>query len=172
MGDAYENDLAIGGGHEADVAISDGFGFGFGITFGFTDNIALEGWVLQTNHEVSATGEDWDLDVAVVGARYTFFSENRLQPFVGAGLVRHALERDPGESGVGEFVRLTGIGWGVSAGVDYFLSARFIVSARLEHAWVDYDLSLVGIDETSLDDPLDGDCLSVSLALGYRIPMW
>jgi outer membrane protein W len=172
LGDAYENGAAIGGDHEADIAISNGLGFGFGISFGFTDNIALEGRIVQTNHEVAATEEDWDLDVAVVGARYTFFNDGRLQPFVGVGLVRHALEWDPGESGAGEFVRLTGIGWGASAGADYFVSSRFILSARVEHAWVGYNLSQVGIDETSLEDPLNGNCVSVSLALGYRVPTW
>jgi len=164
-GDAFVGEYAL------EYQPPEGLGFGFGIMFGIADKIGLEGRLVQSNHTVLTTDDSWDLDQAFIFIRYMFIGEGRAQPFVGAGYVHHSMEWDPGEDEVGDFTRLTGHGWGVSAGVDYFLSHRFTLTLRADYAHGGFTRRFSGTDEDVFDEPLDAATFGASLSIGYRVPL-
>lgn len=164
--------VGLGDGYAGDYKIDTGWGFGFGGIFGLTDNIAIVGRVGQTNHTVDETDRMWDLDQRMVGLRYTMFADGRWQPFVSLGYVHQNLEFDQGDDVAGDFQRLTGDGFYGSLGVDYFWSARLFFNVHVDYTLVGYDEGLDGIDPVNFDDPIDGDSVTASLGIGYRIPTW
>lgn len=164
--------VGMGEGYSGEYGIDTGWGFGFGGIFGVTDNVALVGRVGQTNHTVSSTDRMWDMDQRMAGLRFTFFAGERWQPFLAAGYVHQSLEFDRGDDVVGDFQRLTGDGVFASTGLDYFWSARLFFNVHVDYTLVGYDEALDGIEEVKFDDPLDGDNVTVSLGVGYRVPTW
>lgn len=153
---------------DSSKAIDTGWGFGFGVLFGFSDNIAIEGHMAQSNH--SAGAMDWDLDVFWAGGRFIFMHDESLQPFVGIGGARLALETDsPGQSAL--FTRLAGIGPFFYGGVDYVLSNRWIVGLRVEYAMVKFTEANIGLTAVDLEESIDGSVLTLALCFSYRIPM-
>lgn len=162
FGDAYVNDLRI----------ENGWGFGFGVMFGLTDVLALEGRVVQSKHKVLATDEQWDLDHAFVGVRYTFSPESDVQPFVSAGGVRLALELDTDLESSSDFRRATGYGGYVSAGFDRIISPRFVLTVRGDYYVMAYSKEYVGVEEGDFEGPSRGDGAGASVCLAYRVPTW
>jgi opacity protein-like surface antigen len=163
--------IPIGKGYEGEYGIGDGWGFGFRALFVLTDVIGLEGRIVQTNHHVSSTDSNWDLDQYLVGGRYMFRGERALQPFVAAGGTRLALEFDEGENQTTDFIRLSGYGAYVSAGVDYILSQRWVAGARVDYIWMNYSHLNEGLAESDLEHTLNGSALGFSLSLSYRVPI-
>jgi len=164
-GDAYVGQYAL------EYQPPEGLGFGFGIMFGIADKVGVEGRLVQSNHSVLTTGDHWDLDQAFIFLRYMFIGEGRAQPFVGAGYVHHSMEWDPGDDEFGDFTRLAGHGWGVSAGVDYFYSSRITVTLRADYAHAGYSRRFVGVAEETFPEPIDGSTFGASIAIGYRVPL-
>jgi opacity protein-like surface antigen len=160
----------LGAGYEDDYDISPGWGFGVGIGLGFFDYLILEGRASMTSH-VSSASEDWDLDYGTLGVKYIFLSDRRAQPFVGLGVSRLTLEirRDLWS---GQFRRVTGSGWAVSAGMDYFVTAQWMLSIRSDYAVVNFSEYTDGGAGAALDDSLDGNSLSMSASIGWRLPAW
>jgi outer membrane protein W len=174
-GSGYTNGVELpgGDGDEAeDLNLSSGLGFGFGVMFAFSDKVALEGRVVQTNHEVSGGDRNWDLDQLFVGGRYIFFHDRPIQVFVGAGAARHTLEFDSSESLLTEFERVSGYGWYVATGVDYVVSSRWVIGLRSDYVSMNYNRIQVGTSENDIEDPLDGSVFGVSLSINYRVPIW
>jgi hypothetical protein len=103
---------ATGAGYSEEHDVTEGLGFGFGMMWGISDNIAFEGRMVQSNHTVNPGEEEteWDIDLFHLGARYTFFEEHRLQPFVGTGWAKLTMERDAEPTSSDAFERLTGYG--------------------------------------------------------------
>lgn len=165
---------ATGAGYREEFDVTEGVGFGFGLMWGVSDNIAVEGRMLQTNHSVGEDEEksEWDLDVIKVGARYGFFEEYRFQPFVGAGWAKITLERDVSYDSSNPFERLTGYGAYVTLGVDYIHSSAWGAFLRADYTHGGYGHHTVGLEEGALDDPLSGNCASVTIGIAYRIPSW
>jgi hypothetical protein len=155
-----------------DLDLEPGWGFGFGLMFALSGNVAVEGRVVQTNHDVSASGLSWDLDQFFAGGRYVFRHDRRVQIFLGAGGARHALEFDTGESLVTDFQRLSGFGWYVSTGVDYVASSRWVVSLRADYVSMEYGSVHIGTSEEDIADPFDGSAFGVSLSVNYRVPVF
>ena len=164
--------VPIGEAYEGEYWIENGWGFGFGLMFGLTDVIALEGRVVQSDHEVLSTEEQFDLDHAFVGVRYTFRPEEEWEPFVSVGAVRLALEKETELETSSNYRRMTGYGAYVGAGLDYILTPRFVLSVRGEYYVVWYTREYVGTDEFDLDDSPRGDATGITLCLGYRVPTW
>jgi outer membrane protein W len=166
--------FATGAGYREEYDVTEGFGFGFGLMWGITDVIALEGRMLQTNHTTGAGEEerDWDIDHAKVGARFNFLGEKRFQPFVGAGWAKLTLERDAGSDSSDDFERLTGYGAYVTLGVDYIHNSSWSAFFRADYTHGGYGHLTIGLEEEKLDDPLSGNCASVTLGIAYRIPAW
>ena len=164
--------VPIGEAYMGEYRIENGWGFGFGLMFGLTDVIALEGRVLQSDHEVTSTEEQWDLDHAFVGVRYTFSPEEDWQPFVTVGGVRLALEKETELETSSDFRRMTGYGAFVAVGMDYALSPRFVLSVRGDYFVMWYSREYVGTEEFELDSAPRGDGTGVTLCLGYRVPTW
>ena len=162
FGDAYVNDLRI----------ENGWGFGFGVMFGLTDVVALEGRVVQSTHKVLSTDEQWDLDHAFVGVRYTFSPESDVQPFVSVGGVRLALELETDLESSSDFRRATGYGGYVSAGVDRIISPRFVLTIRGDFYVMAYSKEYFGVEEGGFEGPARGDGAGASLCLAYRVPTW
>ena len=162
----------IGKGYKDEYDIAGGSGFGFGVMFAFSDKLALEGRMLQTTHEMASDDHRWDLDQALVGFRYGFRYERALQPYVGAGGARLSLEWDPAESQTTEFRRISGYGAYGTLGVDYVLSSRWVVGLRADYIWMRYKESIVGTESATLDDPIRGSSIGLSLSAHYRVPAW
>jgi hypothetical protein len=162
VGEAYVNEYRI----------ENGWGFGFGMMFGITDVIALEGRVVQSNHEVASTGDKWDLDHTFIGVRYTLSPEEDLQPFFTVGGLRLALEQDIGLDSSSDFRRITGYGAFVSVGVDRVLSPRLVLTVRGDYYVMSYSREFIGTDEHDFPHASRGDGAGVSVCLGYRVPTW
>jgi hypothetical protein len=162
IGEAYVNEYRI----------ENGWGFGFGLMFGFTDVLALEVRVVQSNHEVIATGETWDLDHAFVGARYTFSPEEDLQPFVSVGGLRLALEQDVDLESSSDFRRATGYGGFVSVGFDRIITPRLVLTIRGDYYVMSFSREFVGTYENDFAGESRGDGTGISFSLGYRVPTW
>jgi outer membrane protein W len=172
MGSGYKSGVELPGDVTDDLDLSAGLGFGFGIMFAASDRIGFEARVVQTTHAVSGSDQRWDLDQIHVGGRYMFFHDRPVQVFVGAGGARSTLEFDASESYPTGFQRLSGYGWYVTAGVDYVVSSRWVVSLRTDYTVMKYDRVIVEINETDIEDALDGSSLGASLSFSYRVPVW
>jgi outer membrane protein W len=164
--------LATGAGYSGDYDVSEGLGFGLGMMWGISDNIAFEGRMLQSNHTVGSEEKEWDIDLFLLGARYTFLEENRFQPFAGMGWAKMTLERDAGFTSSDPFERLTGYGAYVTIGVDYIHNSSWSGFFRADYTHGGYGHWTLGLDEATLDDPLSGNCVSMTLGMAYRIPAW
>jgi outer membrane protein W len=166
--------FATGAGYREDYDVTEGLGFGFGMMWGISDNIAFEGRMLQSNHTVGSEEEEkeWDIDLFLLGARYTFLEESRFQPFVGTGWAKMTMERDTGFASSDPFERLTGYGAYVTIGIDYIQSSSWSGFFRADYTHGGYGHWTLGLDETTLDDPLSGNCVSMTLGVAYRIPAW
>ena len=166
--------LPVGAGYREEYDVTEGMGFGFGLMWGISDNFALEGRVLQTNHTTGSGDEEreWDIDHIKIGPRFTFLTERRFQPFVGVGWSKLTLERDIGEDASEDFERLTGYGAYVTAGVDYIHNSQWSAFLRVDYTHGGYGHLTVGLDEEGLDDPLSGNCVSAAVGVSYRIPAW
>jgi len=160
----------IGEGLVGDYYIDEGWGFGFGLMFGFVDNFGLEARTVQSNHRIDA-GE-WDLDQTFVGIKYCMVGDSAFQPFVCAGYCRQLMETDSADAPLDDFTRLTGHGGYLSVGVDYFRMSKFLFSVRADYILMDFTRGSFGIDEQDLDESLDSDTIAISLAVGYRAPIW
>jgi hypothetical protein len=163
---------ATGSGYSGGRDVGDGLGFGFGMMWGISDNIAFEGRMLQSNHTVGVDEKEWDIDIIKGGARYSFLGEYRLQPFVGAGWAKLLLERDVGSASGDSFERLTGYGGYVTIGIDYIHSGAWSGFFRADYTHGGYAHQIIGLEEESLDKPLSGNCVSMTLGLAYRVPIW
>jgi outer membrane protein W len=165
---------ATGAGYRGEYDVTEGLGFGFGMMWGISDNIAFEGRMLQSNHTVGSGEEtkEWDIDLFQVGARYTFFEENRLQPFVGTGWAKMTMERDAEPASPDPFERLTGYGAYLTIGVDYIHSGSWSGFFRADYTHGGYGHWTIGLEEGGLDEPLSGNCVSMTLGIAYRIPVW
>ncbi len=164
--------MPTGKGYREEYDLDPGLGFGFGIMFGFTDNLAFEGMMIQTNHVASAEEKDWDLDIIHVGMRRTFFETNVLQPFVGLGWAKLALELDVDPEASGDFHRLTGYGGYASLGLDYVPSASWSFFVRADYTLGGFSHSTIGTEEDKFLEPLKANTLAVSLGVAYRVPTW
>jgi len=162
--------IPLGDGYEDDYDIGSGLGFGFGILFAFSDKIALEGRMGQTEHR-SQDGRQWDLDQYYAGFRYMFRYEEPIQPYVAAGGARMSLEWAEDDGGVSDFERIWGFGAYGSVGVDYVLSRQWVVGLRANYTWLKYSRANIGTEESDLEDGIDGSSLGFSLSLHYRIPL-
>jgi outer membrane protein W len=163
---------ATGAGYTEDYDVTEGLGFGFGLMWGISDNIAFEGRMLQSNHTVGADEIEWDIDIITAGARYTFLVEYRFQPFVGTGWTKMTFERDVSATSSTSFERLIGYGAYATIGVDYIHSSAWSGFFRADYVHGGYGYRLVGTEEEPPDDPLSGNCVSMTLGISYRIPVW
>ena len=164
--------FATGSGYSGDYDVTEGLGFGLGMMWGISDNIAFEGRMLQSNHTVGSEEKEWDIDLFLLGARYTFLVENRFQPFAGTGWTKMTMARDAGFTSSDPFERLTGYGAYVTIGVDYIHSSSWSGFFRADYTHGGYGHWTLGLDEAKLDDPLSGNCVSMTLGVAYRIPSW
>jgi len=164
----------MGAGYREEYDVTEGMGFGFGLMWGISDNLALEGRILQTNHTTGSGDEErqWDIDNVNIGPRFTFFTENSFQPFVGVGWAKLTLERDAGEDSSEGFERLTGYGAYVALGVDYIHNSQWSAFLRADYTHSGYAHLAIGLDEIELDESLSGNCASVAIGVAYRIPAW
>jgi opacity protein-like surface antigen len=162
--------LPVEHGYSGRYAIDDGWGFGFGVMFGVSDRLLVEARMLQTGHLAQTTGEEWDLDQTLVGARYLLKTDDNFQPYIGLGGARLALEWNPDDGNPNDFARLTGYGGYASAGIDYIVSSRWVVGVRTDFVLMNYTTSLIGATEGDVN--LRGDVLAFSASLSYRVPVW
>ncbi len=164
--------FATGAGYRENYDVTEGLGFGLGMMWGISDNIAFEGRMLQTNHTAGAEDKEWDIDLLKVGARYTFLDEYRFQPFVGTGWAKMSIERDTGFESEDPFERMTGYGAYVTIGVDYIHSSSWSGFFRADYTHGGYGHRTIGLEDETLDEPLSGNSVAVTLGVAYRVPAW
>jgi outer membrane protein W len=152
--------------------VGPGLGFGFGVMWGFSDNLAAEGRMLQTNHNSETADIPWDIDEVLIGGRFTFRTEDVFQPFVGLGFSRVALERDEGSSSAVGFERASWYGGYVAAGLDFVWSSQWSGFVRADYSVVGFGHETIGTEEADLGGKERGDTGAVSLGITYRIPSW
>jgi outer membrane protein W len=162
--------VPLGDGYEGDYDVGSGLGFGFGLMFAFSDKIALEGRLAQTEHR-SGDGRTWDLDQYYAGFRYMFRYEEALQPYVALGGARLSLEWADDNGGLSDFERVWGYGAYGSVGVDYVISRQWVAGFRANYVWMKYSRANIGTEENDLEKSLDGSTLGFSLSFHYRIPL-
>lgn len=163
--------FATGRGFSEDRDVEAGMGIGFGIMWGISDNLALDARILQTNHRAGPDEIEWDVDQVLIGGRFTFFTEDAFQPFVGLGFSRVALERDESLLG-GGFERVSWLGGYVTAGLDYIWSSQWSGFLRADYSVVGAGHETIGTEEADLGAKERGDAAAVTLGLTYRIPSW
>jgi hypothetical protein len=163
---------ASGDAHLEERNVKPGLGFGFDLMWGISNNIAFEGRMLQSDHETGIKTEQWDINLLEVGPRFTFFTENRFQPFVGGGWAKMTFERDTKYSEGGKFERYTGYAWYASIGLDYIHSSAWSFFLRGDYVKGGYGYASLGYEGESVSPPLKSECASVSIGLTYRVPMW
>jgi hypothetical protein len=162
---------ATGRGFSEERDLEAGMGIGFGLMWGFSDNLALEARMVQTNHKGGPDEVEWDMDQVMIGGRFTFLTEDVFQPFVGLGFARVALERDesPLEAG---FERVSWLGGYVAAGLDFVWSSQWSGFLRADYSVVGSGHETIGTDEADLGSKERGNAAAVSLGITYRIPSW
>jgi hypothetical protein len=163
--------FATGRGFSEDRDIDPGMGIGFGIMWGISDNLALEARMLQTNHKAGPDEIEWDVDQVLIGARFNFFTENAIQPFVGLGFSRVALERDESLFEAG-FERVSWLGGYAALGFDYIWSSQWSGFLRADYSVVGSGHETIATEEADLGSKERGDAAAVSLGITYRIPSW
>jgi len=163
---------ASGGAYLEDRNVEPGLGFGFGLMWGISDNIAFEGRLLQTDHKTGVEVDQWDINLLHIGPRFTFFTENRFQPFVGGGWSKMTLERDTSYSEGETFERYTGYAWYAAMGLDYIHSSAWSFFVRGDYTKGGYGYKTLGLEGDSIDPPMGGETLAVSFGVSYRIPAW
>jgi hypothetical protein len=167
---------ATGRAYSGERDIAPGMGIGFGIMWGFTDNIALDARMVQTNHKTETEDIEWDIDQVLVGARYNFNTEGQIQPFVGLGFSRVALDRDNGLVVGASFERASWYGGYVTTGVDFVWNNRWLGFFRADYSVVGWGRENVGteseIEESDLGKSERGDMAAITVGIAYRIPSW
>lgn len=164
--------IPVGKDYKGDYDVRGGVGFGFGVMFAFSDKLALEGRMLQTTHKTAQDEKTWDIDQTLIGLRYGFRYERAFQPYVGLGGARLSFEYDPTESQATEFRRMSGYGAYGTLGLDYVASNRWVVGLRVDYVWMRYAESIVGTQSYTMDDPMDGSVIGMSLSVHYRVPVF
>jgi len=162
---------ASGGIHVENLDIEPALGYGFGLMWGISDNIAFEARMLQSDHPSTFDDGQWDVNLLQVGPRFTFMTENKLQPFFGAGWSKMTFERDSTYY-EGTFERYTGYAWYATAGLDYIHSSAWSVFVRGDYTKGGYGYVSLGFEGESLDPPRSAECVSATVGLSYRIPAW
>ncbi len=137
------------------------------VSYFFTKNIAAEMIFGTTPHKVKATGgidvgETWVLP-PVLTLQYHFMPDNRISPYVGAG-VNYTMffgEKDKDLSG---FKIHGDWGWALQAGVDYALSGAWSLNLDVKKVFVEPEArtSTLKVDDVNLNPWI------VGVGVGYR----
>jgi outer membrane protein len=133
-----------------DVKVSDDVMPTLGFKYFFTDNIAVEGILGTTQHDISAAAagasvkvrETWVLP-PVVTVQYHFNPKGRISPYVGAGL--NAMIFYGGEDKNGFKVDVdNGVGYALQAGVDIAVKGPWSVNLDAKKVFFETDAKING----------------------------
>lgn len=168
-------DLSVGGAFiPGAVDLGDAFVPEIDFSYFISDNIALELIAAVTTHSVEAEGTPLgDVDLGEVGLvpptltlQYHFRPEERLSPYVGAGLnYTFFFVDDEGDATEIEYDNR--FGFALQAGVDYAISEHWSLNADVKRIFVDTDAE-IRAGGTNIEADVDVDPWIIGIGVGYR----
>ncbi|HUO22510.1 MAG TPA: OmpW family outer membrane protein [Caulobacteraceae bacterium] len=142
-----------------------------GLNYFFTNNLAIEIIAGASDHTIKAQGPGTNVAVhdtwvlpPVVALQYHFLPDQRISPYVGAGV--NYMIFFAGQDKYGFKVKVPdGFGGAVQGGVDVALSGRWSANVDVKKVFFRTDAS---INNGTLKSTVNLDPLVVSAGLGYR----
>lgn len=142
-----------------------------GLTYFLTDNLAIEAIAGTTQHEVKAVGPGTDVAVhetwvlpPVVSLQYHFMPDQKVSPYVGAGLNYMLFYSEKDYNGFGLKVD-DGFGYALQAGVDVALQGKLSANLDVKKVFFETDASVNG---GALKSKVKLDPWVVSAGFGYK----
>ena len=153
------------------VDVSDDWMPTLGFTYFVSDHWAIEGILGATQHEVKAKGVGTDVAVhetwvlpPIVTAQYRPTPNNRISPYVGAGVSYMAFFEGKDKNGFTVDID-DGFGVALQAGADINLSGPWTLNLDAKKVWFDTDASING---GTLKTNVSLDPWVVSLGVGRK----
>lgn len=162
---------ATGAARGLNVDVSDDWMPTLGFTYFVSDHWAIEGILGATQHEVKAKGAGTDVAVhetwvlpPIVTAQYRPTPNNRISPYVGAGVSYMAFFEGKDKNGFTVDID-DGFGVALQAGADINLSGPWTLNLDAKKVWFDTDASING---GTLKTNVSLDPWVVSLGVGRK----
>lgn len=160
-----------------DVDISDEYVPTLQLEWFFTDNISAELLCCMARHDVVAKGTALgDVNLGKIShfpptltLKYHFNTEQKLQPYLGAG-INYTLffdDKVPSGGAVTSVDYDPSFGGALQAGVDYKLDDHWSLNADVRKVWINSDVTIMA-GATRVDADVDINPLIVTLGAGYR----
>jgi len=111
---------------EGNQDLEHGFTFGLGAGYNFTRNLGAEVFLNYINTETDTTGTDVDGYLYRLDGLYHFMPENKLVPYIAAGIGGITIDPDTGNDDTSFLVNYGG-------GVKYFLTEMIALRGDLRH---------------------------------------
>lgn len=111
---------------EGNQDLENGFTFGLGAGYNFTQNLGAEYFLNYIKTESDTNGQDVDGYLYRLDGLYHFMPENRLVPYIAAGLGGITLDPDNGDNDTSFLINYGG-------GVKYFLTDSIALRGDLRH---------------------------------------
>lgn len=182
-GDAIRTDsnaLAPTGTRVASTQVGNDYVPEIDVSYFITDNIAVEAIAGTTSHHVSAkdvlgTGTNLDMgDVRLlpptITAQWHFFHDQRLSPYVGAG-INYTIFYDErgGDSAFRNSIRFDN-GWGpaLQFGADFALTGGWSLNVDVKKLWLSTDVKATLAGAVPLKATADLNPWIVGVGVGYR----
>lgn len=142
-----------------------------GLTYFFTDNVAVEVIAGTTKHTIRAKGGATDVKVQetwvlppVVSLQYHFMPDQKVSPYVGAGLNYMLFYSEKDYNGFGLKVD-DGFGYALQAGVDVALQGKLSANLDVKKVFFETDASVNG---GAMKSEVTLDPWVISAGIGYR----
>lgn len=162
---------ASGAASGLNVDVSDDWMPTLGFTYFVSDHWAIEAILGATQHEVKAKGDGTDVAVhetwvlpPIVTAQYRPTPNNRISPYVGAGVSYMAFFEGKDKNGFTVDID-DGFGVALQAGADINLSGPWTLNLDAKKVWFDTDASING---GTLKTNVSLDPWVVSLGVGRK----
>lgn len=162
-----------------DIEVDDAYAPELDFTYFFTKNIAAELILATARHEVKVKDTDiGDVDLGHVWLlpptltlQYHFFTENKVSPYVGAGVnytVFYGVDK-PNNSLIDDVDYDNRFGWALQAGVDWEVWDRWSVNFDVKKLWLPAAVSVN--DGAVKSRNADIDPWIIGVGIGYRFSL-
>lgn len=142
-----------------------------GFTYFLTDNLAIEAILGTTKHTVKATNlplaETWVLP-PVVAVQYHFGPDQRVSPYVGAGLNYMLFYNDENIAPFTDFDIDNGLGYALQAGVDVAIQGPWALNLDVKKVYFETTVNTTLPGTGALASDVNLDPWVISAGLGRR----
>lgn len=157
--------------------IDPGLGLDLSAGFGFTDQVALEGRLIASQHDAEFAGASGDVNYRLINfnLKFSFNPTADFQPFVLAGVGAASVEVEEGASrvdgsggvDVGD-ATYSGLSFNFGAGADYYVTRSFSVGGALMFRIERYDQAEGVKVDGDLPEDVNGNGLSLLIGAAYH----